>query len=159
MKLSVSVCSLWVFGGTWNKSSTQISCFVQSFVQDYHFYVSYGKMGNTNVQLALQHCFKASLKAMLCVLSPTDQTCFATEQIRLFQVAREFWLLIRGSHAIHGSCVICYKTPKQVCLGPVKRATCTDCVARSRTSLYFLQESFKTHNNLIWLVTSKSHDV
>ena len=43
---------------------------------------------------------------------------------------------LRGNHALHGSCLICCK---QVRLGPVKHATCTDFVAKSRTTFYFLQ--------------------
>ena len=38
---------------------------------------------------------------------------------------------------------------KQVCLGLVKHATCTDFVAKKRTTLYFLQQIFATCNNLI----------
>ena len=37
----------------------------------------------------------------------------------------------------------------QVCLGPVKRATCTDFVAKSRTNFYFRQQLFATCDNLI----------
>ena len=37
---------------------------------------------------------------------------------------------------------------KQVCLGAVKRATCTDFVAKSKSTLCFLQQLFATCNNL-----------
>ena len=33
--------------------------------------------------------------------------------------------------------------------GLIKRATCTTCVAKRRTTLYFLQQLFATRNNLI----------
>ena len=71
------------------------------------------------------------------------------QQIRLLQVAwilTSDWMKLRGNHAIHGSYVTCCK---QVCLGPVKRATCTDFVAKSRTTLYFLQQILATCSNLI----------
>ena len=71
------------------------------------------------------------------------------QQIRLLQVAwilTSDWIKLRGNHAIHGSYVTCCK---QVCLGPVKRATCTDFVAKSRTTLYFLQKILATCSNLI----------
>ena len=35
------------------------------------------------------------------------------------------------------------RAAEQVCLEPVKRATCIDFVAKSRTSLYFLQQIFR----------------
>ena len=71
------------------------------------------------------------------------------QQIRLLQVAwilTSDWIKLRGNHAIHGSYVTCRK---QVCLGPVKRAKCTDFVAKSRTTLYFLQQILATCSNLI----------
>ena len=40
-------------------------------------YFRYGKTGDKNVQLVLQHCCKTSWKAMLRVLPPTNQTCVA----------------------------------------------------------------------------------
>ena len=69
--------------------------------------------------------------AILSVLPPTNQTRLP----RLLQVA---WILtfncikLRGSHACHTRVIYVLDT-KQVCLGPVKRATCTDVVAKSRT--------------------------
>ena len=38
-------------------------------------YFRYGKTGDKNVQLVLQHCCKTSWKVMLRVLPPTSQTC------------------------------------------------------------------------------------
>ena len=38
---------------------------------------------------------------------------------------------------------------KQICLGPVKRVTYTDFVAKGRTNFYFLQQLFATCDNLI----------
>ena len=40
-------------------------------------YFRYGKTGDKNVQLVLQHCCKTSWKAMLRVLPPTNQACVA----------------------------------------------------------------------------------
>ena len=37
----------------------------------------------------------------------------------------------------------------KVCLGPVKRTTCTDFVAKSTTTLYFLQQPFGNCNIVI----------
>ena len=78
------------------------------------------------------------------------------QQIKLLQVERipAFdWTKLRASHAIHGSYVTCCKI---VCLGPVKRATCTDFVSKSRTTLHFLQQLFATCNNFLccktWVV-------
>ena len=70
------------------------------------------------------------------------------------------WIKLRGSHGIHGSCVTCCK---KVCLGPVKRATCTDFVAKNRTTLYFPQQLFAACNNLIccktgWNLGGKTHN-
>ena len=48
------------------------------------------------------------------------------------------WIKFRGSHAIHGR--VTSLVAKQVCLGPLKRATRTDFVTKSRTNLYFLQQ-------------------
>ena len=63
------------------------------------------------------------------------------QQIRLLQA--EFlltfdWIKFRGSQAIHRG--VTSFVAKQVCIGPLKRATCTDFVTKSRTSLYFLQQ-------------------
>ena len=52
-----------------------------------------------------------------------------------------------GSYAIHGGYVTCCQNG---CLGAVKRATCTEhFVSKSRTTLYFLQQSCTTWNILI----------
>ena len=42
---------------------------------------------------------------------------------------------------------------KQVCFGPVEHGTCIDFVAKSRTTLYFLQQLFATCNYLICFKT------
>ena len=76
---------------------------------------------------------------MLRVWPPTFKPVL--QQIRLSQVVcwvlTSDWIKLRGSHAIQGSYVT---SSKQVCLGPVERATCT--------TFYFLQQIFATGNNL-----------
>ena len=102
---------------------------------------SYSKVGDKNVQLVLQHCCKMSWIAMLCVLPPSFKPVL--EQIRLLQVARVLtpdWINYTG---------VTWLVAKQVYLEPVKHATCTDFVAKIRTTLYFPQHSFATWNNLI----------
>ena len=67
-----------------------------------------------------------------------------------------------GSYAIHGGYVTCCKNG---CLGAVKRATCTEhFVSKSRTTLYFLQQSCTTWNILICCKTGfnvggKTHNI
>ena len=54
---------------------------------------------------------------------------------------REYWLLIGKNYA--GLALYTWVSSfatKQVCLGPVNRATYTDFVAKSRTTLYFLKQ-------------------
>ena len=68
------------------------------------------------------------------------------QQIRLLQVASILttdWITLRGSHATHGYYVICCKTSL-----PWAGKTCTDFVARNRTTLCFLQQLFATCINL-----------
>ena len=53
---------------------------------------------------------------------------------------------------------------KQVCLGPVKHATSTDFVVKSRTTFYFLQQLFENCNKLICcktglIVGGKMHNI
>jgi len=51
----------------------------------------YGKLGNIDMQIVLQHCCYTSWIAMLRVLPPTNQTCLHLQhlqQIRLLQVAK-----------------------------------------------------------------------
>ena len=84
---------------------------------------------------------------MLRVLSPTNQTCVAS------CVNADFWLdKMSRSHTIHGGAASL--VAKQVCLGPLKRATCIDFVAKSRTSLYFLQQLSTTFQDRFdsWVV-------
>ena len=71
----------------------------------------YGKTGGKNVQLVLQHCWKTSSKAMMCVLPPTLKP--SLQQIRLLQVVwilTSDWIKLRGSHAIPRTYVTCCKT-------------------------------------------------
>ena len=84
---------------------------------------------------------------MLRVLSPTNQTCVAS------CINADFWLdKMSRSHTIHGGATSL--VAKQVCLGPLKRATCTDFVAKSRTSLYLLQQLSTTFQDRFdsWVV-------
>ena len=86
---------------------------------------------NKNVQLVLQHCCKTSWIAKL----PVSTTML--KPVKMLHVAG--WILtsrFHESHAIHG---VRGLAAKQVCHGPVKRATCTGFVAKSRSTLYFLQ--------------------
>ena len=100
------------------------------------------------MQVILQHICKTSSIAMLRVLPLRNQTCLAANQVVASCVNTDFWLdKLRGNHAIHGSYVTSYKT--SLPWEPVKRATWTDFVAKSRTTLSFLQQIFATCNNLI----------
>ena len=77
-------------------------------------------------------------------LTPTFKPVL--QQIKL----REYCLLLGWNYA--GVIPYTGVTPlaaKQVCLGPVKRTTCTDSVPRSITTLHFLQQLFATCDNLI----------
>ena len=78
---------------------------------------------------------------MLLVLPPTFKP--VSKKKRLLQVAR---ILTSGVTPYTG---VTQVAAKQVCLGRVKRATFTEFVAESRTTLYFLQQIFATCNNLI----------
>ena len=85
---------------------------------------------NKNVQLVLQHCCKTSWIAKLPVL---------TTMLKPIKMVHVGWILtsrFHESHAIHG---VMWLAAKQVCHGPVKRATCTGFVAKSRSTLHFLQ--------------------
>ena len=96
---------------------------------------SYGKMGNQTVQLVVQHCCKMSSKATFLVLLTTFKPVL--HQIRSLQVVwilTSDWIKLLGSHAIHGIYVNCWKTKL---FGPVKRTTCTDFVAKRRTTPFF----------------------
>ena len=55
------------------------------------------------------------------------------------------WIKLRRSHTIQGSYVTCSKTSLP---WTGRRATCTDFVAKSTTTFYFLQQMFATGNNL-----------
>ena len=90
------------------------------------------------MQLVLQHCGKTSWNAKLRVFPPTFK--LVLQQIRLAQVVpscvnTDFWLdkITRESHTTRE---LRHWLQKQVCLGPVKRATRTDFVARSTTTKF-----------------------
>ena len=77
------------------------------------------------------------------------------QQIKLLQVELILtfdWIKFRGSQAIHGR--VTSLVAKQVCLRPLKRATCTDFVTKSRTNLYFLQQLSTTFQDRFdaWVV-------
>ena len=79
----------------------------------------------------------------------------ARQQIRLLQVELILtfdWIKFRGSHAIHGG--VTSFVAKQVCIGPLKHATCIDFVTKSRTNLYFLQQLSTTSQDRFdaWVV-------
>ena len=85
---------------------------------------------NKNVQLVLQHCCKTSWIAKLPV---------STTMLKPVKMLHVRWILtsrFHESHAIHG---VTWLAAKHVCHGPVKRATCTGFVAKSISTLYFLQ--------------------
>ena len=81
----------------------------------------YGQKGNKNVQLVL-HCCKTSWKAVLPILPSRNQTCLATYQFAW--ILTSGWIKLRGTHVMQG---VTSLAAKQVCLGPVKRPTCTHC--------------------------------
>ena len=90
-------------------------------------------LGNATVKRATKKAFnlffKTSLKAVLRLLLPVSKSIL--QQIRLV-VARTLRHLQQNNFA----------------LGPIKYATCTDFVVKSRTNLYFLQQLFAACNNL-----------
>ena len=86
---------------------------------------SYGKTGNKNVKLVLQHSCKTSYQPRSNLSSNKSGFC----------KLREYWLLIGKNYA--GVALYTWVSSfatKQVCLGPVNRATYTDFVAKSRTT-------------------------
>ena len=62
-------------------------------------------MGNKNIQLVLQHCYKTSWIAVLHVLPPTNQPVL--QQIRLMQVAKS--CCTKSLHVVH------FTDPRQTC--------------------------------------------
>ena len=62
---------------------------------------------------------------------------------------REYWLLIGWNYAGLTPCTgVMSLAEKKLALWSVKLATCTDFVAKSRTTLYFLRQIFTTCNDL-----------
>ena len=75
------------------------------------------------------------------------QTCFASNQVVACCVNTVFWLdkiTPESRHTQDFTSLVA----KQVCLGSVKRETCTYFFAKHRTSLLFLQKLFSKRNNL-----------
>ena len=97
------------------------------------------------MQFILQHWCKTRWEVKLRILPPAFKSVL--QQSRFLRGA---WRLYYAgvSHTIRERCVTCCAA-KKVCLGLVKRATCTDFVAKSRTALYFLVQLSATCNNLI----------
>ena len=107
--------------------------------------LSYGKMGNRKVKLVLQHCFAK----LLHVLPRKNQTCFATNLVAACFLNTGL-LMDKITRESHHKREFCHLLQTKFTLNePVKRATCTDFVAKSRTTLYYLQQIFATCNNLI----------
>ena len=104
--------------------------------------LSYGKNGQQNVRLVSKHCCKTS--SDVHVVPPTLKPVF--QQIRLWQVA---WILTTDWMKLRGIMGITSLAVKQVRVGSVKRATCTDFVAKSRTTFDFRQQFCATCDNLI----------
>ena len=88
-----------------------------------------------------------------------------SQQIRLVQVACILdadWKKLRWSRAIRGSYVTCCKT--SLPWAGKTRASCTDFLAKSRTTLYFRQQLSATCNKLIcarqiWFVGGKTRNI
>ena len=84
--------------------------------------------GEKNVQLVSEHYFKKSWNAVKCILVTPFKPVL--QQIGLLQVVwilTSYWIKLNGRQAIHR----CWSlVAKQVCYGPVKRATCTDFVEK-----------------------------
>ena len=75
------------------------------------------------------------------------QTCFASNQVVACCVNTVFWLdkiTPESRHTQDFTSLVA----KQVCLGSVKRETCTYFFAEHRTSLLFLQKPFSKRYNL-----------
>ena len=87
---------------------------------------------------------------MLRVLHPGIKSVL--QQIRLLQVELILTFDWIKFHAIHGG--VTSLVAKQVCLRPLKRATRTDFVTKSRTNLYFLQQLSTTFQDRFdaWVV-------
>ena len=76
---------------------------------------------------------------MLRVLPPTFKPALQQNQFVASCVNTDFWLDKITRESRHTQELRHFlQNANQVFLGPVKRATCTDFVAKSRTTLYFL---------------------
>ena len=114
---------------------------------------SYGKMGNQTVQLVVQHCCKMSSKATFLVLLNT----FKPNQVVASCVNTDFGLDKITGESRHSRDL--RQLLKNKIVGPVKRATCTDFVAKRRTTPFFpsfrnLQQPDLLQDSLIrgWLM-------
>ena len=89
-----------------------------------------GNRGNKNVQLVLHHCCKPSWKAMLHVLPPTFKPFSPQIKVTASWVNTDFWLDKLKYARTTPRTGLRSLAAKQVCFGPVKRATCTEFVAK-----------------------------
>ena len=106
----------------------------------------------------LQNAFKSYVARICCAYyhPRSNLSCNESGCCKL----REYWLLIWQNYA--GLALytgVTSLSANQVCLKPVKRATCTEFVAKSRTTRYFLQPLFASCSNpicfktgLVWVV-------
>ena len=110
-------------------------------------------MGNQTVQLVVQHCCKMSSKATFLVLLNT----FKPNQVVASCVNTDFGLDKITGESRHSRDL--RQLLKNKIVGPVKRATCTDFVAKRRTTPFFpsfrnLQQPDLLQDSLIrgWLI-------
>ena len=110
-------------------------------------------MGNQTVQLVVQHCCKMSSKATFLVLLNT----FKPNQVVASCVNTDFGLDKITGESRHSRDL--RQLLKNKIVGPVKRATCTDFVAKRRTTPFFpsfrnLQQPDLLQDSLIrgWLM-------
>ena len=89
------------------------------------------------------------MKSYVARFTTHVQTCLATNQVfASCGILTSDWLKLRGSDAIHGIYVTRCKTSLPWA-GKTGNISCTDFVAKIRTTFYFLQQLFVTCNNLI----------
>ena len=119
------------------------------------------KTGNEN----RQHCCKRVENRQCAFLPPTNQTYLETNQIVASLVPWKLTFITEITRdRVKSYSGVTSLIAKQVCLWPVKRATCTNFVPTIRTTLYFLQQLFATCSKLIccktvWFVCAKTRNI
>ena len=109
--------------------------------------LSYGKNGQQNVRLVSKHCCKTIWIAMLTLYLSRSNLSFSKSGCGRLP---EYWLLIGWNCAGFAPYMgITSLAVKQVRVGSVKRATCTDFVSKSRTTFDFRQQFCATCDYLI----------